>query len=171
MSFFKFVNIAIILMAVSVLATFPYNTKYIKDINDVVVVQQSNTCVVLVVKDKIRFVSTAGKAPKQLAKCRNIVKDIQLEVVRAKFKPLNTLDVVEKLGEIGKSRDNFLVYFEAGEDKPSGSITVKTKKPVGLLGNLLATLGLNTGENGLLSGLLDLLGIETTVSKVTTVNF
>lgn len=63
------------------------------------------------VDDKIRFVSTEGKAPKYLAKCRNIIKGRNLEIVKATFEPFSTTDVVEKLAKIGETRDTFLVSF------------------------------------------------------------
>lgn len=76
-----------------------------------VLVQKSSTCVILVVDDKIRFVSTEGNAPKELARCRNYIKGKNMEIVKTTFEPLSTTDVVEKLAKIGKKRDTFLVRY------------------------------------------------------------
>ncbi|KAM7342329.1 uncharacterized protein ACRADG_009794 [Cochliomyia hominivorax] len=167
----KFLSITALIMAIGVAGEFIYNTKYIDRINDVVVVQGSNTCVVLVVQDKIKFVSTLGNASKELAKYSSYLQNQNLEVVRANFIPLNTMDLAEKLSKIGSTRDTFLVYFTASEEKLSGSVTVVKKEPVGLLGNLLGALGINIGDKGLLKLVTDLLGVETNVEKVTTVDF
>ncbi|KNC21956.1 hypothetical protein FF38_12048 [Lucilia cuprina] len=172
MEFFKFICIIAIVMAVSAKANYNYDTKYIKDINDVVLVQKSSTCVILVVDDKIKFVSTEGNAPKELAKCRNSIKGKNMEIVKATFEPLSTTDVVEKLAKIGKKRDTFLVYFNAvSKSSLKGSVTVATKRPVGLLGNLLSSLGVDVQEKGLVPIVLSLLGIGTSVTDVKTIEF
>ncbi|TMW44137.1 hypothetical protein DOY81_010781, partial [Sarcophaga bullata] len=122
MALWKYISIVAIILAVTVnAANFPYDPGFIEEINDIVLTQKSNTVVILVVQDEIVFVSTEGDAPRQLRENREVVRGMNLEIVRATFIPLNTTDVLQKLGEIGEIRRTFLVYFKAQQDTISGT--------------------------------------------------